>query len=640
MDNHLHTMLEQIDAILEDLDSAAAEQAELIDRVHPTHREGATNLIHYAVLRGHDIRGLQADLAAIGATRLTTTEPAVKARLQAAHNVVSAYLGEDLQYGGGELFDSFSRADDVLEHHADELLGANAEGTHSRIMVTLPAEAADNEQMVVEMAQAGMEIARINCAHDSANEWAKMIAHVKTAEQVVGRTIRVAMDLAGPKLRTGAIAPGPAIARTRVTRTEVGETVTPAKLWFIPRESVADAADEGEWPAPPELPGRPTLSVLVDDSWVEGLTEGEKVKLIDVRNVKREFTVAEIHEVDGVRCALAFGRQNAYLSNSTLIEHDWVKTRVSGIPDSEQYLRFETGDEMILSTDQTPTDPRAEGVPVVACTLVEAVRAIQPGQRVLFDDGTIEAVAREKDTDEAGHDRVHLDIVRAKPGGTKLRAYKGINLPETDLPLPSLTDEDIEAFEFVARHGDIANVSFIRTAEDVAFVYETLENIAAKLEKEVGEEAATRARELGVVLKIETIPAYEQLAWVLLEGMRHEQLGVMIARGDLAVEFGFERLAEVPRLIMNMAESAHVPTVMATQVLENLAKEGLPSRAEITDAAYALRAEAVMLNKGPHIGAAIEILNKISNKLGSSQRKNRIQLRRIRSWHLDSAQHN
>jgi len=106
----------------------------------------------------------------------------------------------------------------------------------------------------------------------------------------------------------------------------------------------------------------------------------------------------------------------------------------------------------------------------------------------------------------------------------------------------------------------------------------------------------------------------------------------MIARGDLAVELGFERMAEVPRLIAQMAEAAHVPTITATQVLENLAKSGLPSRAEITDAGYALRSEAVMLNKGPHITDAIRILETLSKKLGRSQRKNRQLLRRIGSW--------
>ncbi|AWB82803.1 pyruvate kinase [Corynebacterium yudongzhengii] len=629
MDENLRAILEQIDTLLEDLETGERENTEAIERVHPDHREGARNLVHYATLRSRDMRPLQANLASLGATRLTTTEPAVKARLQAARNVVSAYLGEELKFGGDDVFDAFSFADDLLEGHADSLLGPNAPDTHSRIMVTLPTEAADDPQLVLGFAEAGMEIARINCAKDTEAEWLRMIDNVHAAAERVGREIRIAMDLAGPKLRTGEIAPGPAIDRARVTRTDVGEMITPAKLWFIPRGAVADGAD---WPEPPELPGRPTLSVLVDDTWAASLAEGAKVRFVDTRDAKREFEVEAIHEVDGVRCALALGQQNAYLSNSTLIEYDWVKTRVGGIKPSEQELRFEAGDEMILTTEQIPTDPRAAGTPVVACTLVEAAAAINVGERVLFDDGTIEAVCRGTDTDDAGHHRAHLEVTRTKPGGSKLKASKGINLPETDLPLPSLTDEDIAAFEFVARHGDIANVSFIRNAEDVAFVLDTLEKIADTLAREEGPESAERARDLGIVLKIETIPAYEQLAAVLLEGMRHRRLGLMIARGDLAVEFGFERLAEVPRLIMNMAEAAHVPTIMATQVLENLAKNGLPSRAEITDAAYALRAEAVMLNKGPHITEAIAILNSLSSKLGASQRKNRMQLRRIKSW--------
>ncbi|WP_018022018.1 pyruvate kinase [Corynebacterium doosanense] len=629
MDEQLHTMLGQLDAILTDLDAEAEAKAAVIERVHPRHREGAVNLIHYSLLRDHDVRELQAGLSAIGATRLTTTEPAVKARVQAARNVVGAYLGLPVKFGGDEVRDAFHEADDILDRNSDELLGPNAEGTHSRIMVTLPSEAADDADLVLSFAEAGMEVARINCAHDGPDAWGRMIEHVHRAEESVGRRIRVAMDLAGPKLRTGAIAPGPAVERARVTRTEVGETITPAKIWLVPAES---GGPREAAPEPPAGPGRPTVTVLVDDRWLDRVAEGDVLSLVDTRNAKREFTAAEVVDVDGVRCVLATGDQNAYLSNSTLIQHDFERTRISGIRDLEQHLLVSAGDTLTLTTDPTPVDPSA-GDMVIGCTLPEAVRAIEPGQPVLFDDGTIEAVAGESSVDDAGNTRVVLNVVRAKPGGTKLRAYKGINLPQTVLPLPSLTDEDIVAFEFVARHGDIANVSFIRNAADVAFVLSTLAELADTIEKESGPEAGERARNLGVVLKIETIPAYESLASVLLEGMRHENLGVMIARGDLAVEFGFERLAEVPRLIMNMSEAAHVPTIMATQVLESLAKSGLPSRAEITDAAYALRAEAVMLNKGPHITDAIRILNTISAKLGSSQRKNRIQLRRIKSWH-------
>ena len=219
-----------------------------------------------------------------------------------------------------------------------------------------------------------------------------------------------------------------------------------------------------------------------------------------------------------------------------------------------------------------------------------------------FDDGSIEATVIETRKSSAGEHAAVLEVTRAGIGGTNLAAHKGINLPDTDIPLPSLTAEDLAAFRFVATHCDIAAVSFIHTPED-------------------GAEAAERVRNLGIVLKIETIPAYEQLGSILLEGMRHPKYGIMIAHGDLAVELSFEKMVQVPGRIMKVAEAAHIPVIMATQVLENLAKNGLPSGAEITDAGYALRAECVMLNKGPHIAEAIQILDRMSRKLGRTRLK-------------------
>lgn len=631
MDNEkLQETLDEIDHLIGELREAENDHSDAIAKVAETHREGARNLVHYTALRNRDIRRLQGRLSQVGATRLTTTEPNVLARLQVARNVLSAYLGQELKYGGAEVSGSFTRADDILEEHTDALLGETSEDTHSRIMVTLPTEAGEDLDLVRGFVDAGMELARINCAHDDPDVWSRMIDNVHHAAQEAGTTIQIAMDLAGPKLRTGAIAPGPEIERARVKRTPVGEVIHHAKIWMLPNTL------DGELPAPPPSEGRPTLSIQVDPDWLGGLSRGSVLSFHDTRGPRREFTVAEIHEDvfgDGsdVRAVLALGEQNAYLSNTTLIEHEWTRTRVSGIEPSEQRLRLHTDDTLILTTDQTPVDPSRPGPPIIGCTLPEAIEAIEEGHDVLFDDGAIAATAVGKETVD-GHAQVTLRITRAAPGGTNLAAYKGINLPDTDLPLPSLTEEDIEAFGFVARNADIANVSFVRDGADVEFVLETLGKIAAEIEEESGPEAGQRARNLGIVLKIETVPAYQNLAAVLLAGMRHANLGVMVARGDLAVELGFERMAEVPRFIMNMAEAGHIPTIMATQILESLAKSGLPTRAEITDAAYALRAECVMLNKGPHITDTIRILNQMSVKLGASQRKNRIQLRRIESW--------
>jgi len=102
---------------------------------------------------------------------------------------------------------------------------------------------------------------------------------------------------------------------------------------------------------------------------------------------------------------------------------------------------------------------------------------------------------------------------------------------------------------------------------------------------------------------------------------------VMIARGDLAVECGFDRMAEVQEEILWICEAAHTPVIWATQVLESLAKTGLPSRAEVTDAAMSERAECVMLNKGPYIREAVKTLDNILRRMQAHQTKKRAMLR-------------
>jgi pyruvate kinase len=103
--------------------------------------------------------------------------------------------------------------------------------------------------------------------------------------------------------------------------------------------------------------------------------------------------------------------------------------------------------------------------------------------------------------------------------------------------------------------------------------------------------------------------------------MRRYPIAVMIARGDLAVECGWARLAELQKEILWICDAARVPVVWATQVLEQEAKKGLPSRAEITDAAESQQADCVMLNKGPHILATIRTLDNILRRMQSLREK-------------------
>jgi pyruvate kinase len=164
----------------------------------------------------------------------------------------------------------------------------------------------------------------------------------------------------------------------------------------------------------------------------------------------------------------------------------------------------------------------------------------------------------------------------------------------------------------------MVGLSFLRHEGDVDVVHDYLRQV--------------HAEHLGIILKIETTAAFASLPEILLHAMRSPFVGVMIARGDLAVEAGYERLAEVQEEILWLCEAAHLPVVWATEVLDQLARTGQPSRAEVTDAAMAQRAECVMLNKGPHIGAAIVVLDDILRRMSGHQRKKMALLRPLHSW--------
>jgi pyruvate kinase len=600
----LDALITRLDTLLEDLVLAEAEHADDIGAVAAQHHRGAVNLVHYTRLRQHDLRELQNDLMDIGATSLATTEAHVRAKMRAARNVLAALRGDAGPWGLEAIDDALDEGDEILDANSHAVFGSMRSGRPTRIMVTLPGEAADDPALVAAFVDAGMDVARINCAHDDPEAWARMAASVRAAADRAGRQVLVSMDLPGPKLRTGPIVDGPSVGRARVTRNASGQVLAPARLWL----TQLDAAGQ-----PPRLAtpaARPTLSVQVDGDWLAVRSQGDVVTMCDARGRKRTFTVTEVGH-DGV---LAEGTHNAYIEDGMKLWCAGTPTTASGIPPLVHRLSLAAGDQLVLTSDLTPVEVPGPGqVARIGCTLPEAIRAMRPGDPVLIDDGAIEAVVELVTRGEAT-----LRVVRTKPGGQRLGAEKGINLPDTVLPLTALTPEDDSHLPFVAGHADLVAISFVRTADDVQYALERLE--------------AAGAGGLGLLLKIETRQGFENLPAILLTAMRHPRLAVMIARGDLAVEVGFERLSEVPRQILALCEAAHVPTIWATQVLETLAKTGQPSRAEVTDAAAAQRAECVMLNKGPYIVDAISALDDILARMGEVQRKSRTLMRRIHSW--------
>jgi pyruvate kinase len=241
---------------------------------------------------------------------------------------------------------------------------------------------------------------------------------------------------------------------------------------------------------------------------------------------------------------------------------------------------------------------------------------VKAGERVWFDDGKIGGTVLANDGET-----ITVEITHTGVKGGKLRSEKGINLPDSDLNIPALTAKDLEDLKSVVQFADIIGFSFVRTPEDVFSLQEQLSQLGAK--------------HIGVILKIETNKAFENLPHLLLASMCAPPVGVMVARGDLGVEVGFERLAEIQEEILWLCEAAHVPVVWATQVLEEMAKRGAPSRAEVSDAAMSGRAECVMLNKGPYIVETVRFLNGILERMDAHQLKRRSLMRRLSISDLD-----
>lgn len=552
-----------------------------IQAVASVHRASAANLVHYVALRSRDLRPLQVRLSTDGLSSLGRMEPRVMANLESIIRILDDALGtwSDLPPA--------RPAQDVLSANAAALFGGEPDGRSTRIMVTLPSEAAAEPGFVAGLVAAGMDAARINCAHDDPATWTAMARNVAHADP----SVPIAMDLSGPKLRTGPIAPGPAVVRFRPRRDELGRVQEPASLW------IGEGAD--------------AVPVTEAES-LHGLRPGDTLRLRDASGRTRHLTVAGVRD-GAVRLE---ADRTVRLVPGSALRGRGHRIEVGALPAREQALRVRVGDTIVLTASQDPAIPGTTGVHTIGCTLPEAFAAVRRGHRIAFDDGTIAGVVTEADGT-----RIVAEVTDTRAGGKKLRAGKGINLPDTTLPVAAVTDEDREDLRTAVTIADIVQLSFARSPADVRQLLALLDEHAAD--------------DLGVVVKIETVAGFAALPEILLELLRRRRVGVMIARGDLAVEAGFERLTEVQEEILWLCEAAHVPVIWATQVLDTLAGSGVATRAEVTDAAAGERAECVMLNKGPRITDAIVALDDILRRMSGHHDKKRPLLRRLGAWNAD-----
>ncbi|RPI15143.1 MAG: pyruvate kinase [Lysobacterales bacterium] len=581
-----------------------ATHAPELDAVEPRFRNSARNLLHYLSMRQQDIRNLQHDLHSLGLSSLGVSESHVLATFNAVIANVEA-LADAVASPAPAPPADFLTGPLLLRDHARRLLGPTPRHRSVRIMVTMPSAAADDARLIEDLLRAGMDVMRINCAHDDAQAWRRMAANLRHAERVVGRHCRIQADLAGPKLRTGPIGPVGHFARIKPKRDAMGRTVTPARVWLTP-------ALQPETPPPGATPV--PLAGLPD----EGLQAGDRLELVDLRGRERALIVT----ATAGRSALADAAQSMYVAQDqhVTVVRDGQRAFelvVGPLPGVVVPIRLELGEPLVLTRAVDPgraAGRDADGIMVeparIHCTLAAAFERVRPGERVWLDDGKIGGVVRACDGE-----RIEIEVTHAPPAGASLKAEKGINFPDTELGLAALTDKDVDDLREVVGFADMIALSFLRTPEDVLLLEDHLH--------------ALGAGHLGIVLKIENAAAFRNLPRILLASLHSPPVGVMVARGDLAVEIGFERLSEVQEEILWLCEAAHVPVIWATQVLEGLAKAGAPSRAEVSDAVMSSRAECVMLNKGPRVVSTVEFLADVLGRMEEHHDKRMALLRRL-----------
>ncbi len=571
--------------------------------------QDAANLAAYIAFRREDLRSLQERLSELGLSSLGRCEGHVKATLDSVALALDALAGACPADDALPLPGRANRQGDRrLKQSTQHLLGKEPKQRRMRIMVTLPTVAAGEIRFVRDLIERGMDIARINCAHDDADTWQAMINNVRSAAAATGRACLIHMDLAGPKLRTGEMVASPGLLRLKPKRDERGDTRAPAYFLF-------DASGE---PGGPGLRGATGLAgyprVSVAREWLDRLQPGDLVEVTDTRGKKR---ICNVLERMGEAHLLACTADSVWLEQGCALKHlsgegKQRASKVGELEASPEVLLVHIGDRILLSRDVSPGETGDESgyAGRIPCAQPEVLDSLRVGERVFIDDGQIGA-----EVERLAAEGAWLRITRARPEGDKIRPAKGLNFPDSDIQLPALGEKDLLDLDFVARDADIVGYSFVQSAADMDCLADALE--------------ARGAGKLGRIAKIETRRAVANLPEIVVHGASRGPFGLMIARGDLAVEIGWSRLAEIQEEILWLAEAAHVPVVWATQVFEQLIKENLPSRAEMTDAAMSERAECVMLNKGPFVLDAIAMLDDIARRMRAHQHKKSARLRAL-----------
>ncbi|CAD2071415.1 pyruvate kinase [Jeotgalicoccus coquinae] len=455
--------------------------------VREDYKHSLKNLASYMAFRREDHRDIQNALIPWGVSSLGRLEPNVLGNLDSVIKTLG-YITGDIQ-DDTEYFKYSGSTDrkSLLEKNTSHLLGERNDHRHTQIMVTMPAEAAKDYELVKTLIESGMNAARINCAHDDENTWRQMINNIKEASGETGKSCRILMDISGPKVR--------------------------------------------------------------------------------------------------------------------------IKTLLT----SKRNPKLKADENFLLSNQEAMVLPQKVSI-AINTSVPEVLKNVDIDQLIKIDDGQVEAVVT-----EIQDDGLICKVKKtSKPKGVKIKTEKGINFPVLDMNLNVLTEKDMTDLDFAVENADIIAFSFVKSADDMKYIEDTLQ-------KKLPEDK----KDMPIIAKIETTEAIGEIPNIIAEAASARSFGIMVARGDLAVEIGYERLSEIQEELLWICEAAHTPIIWATQVLESLIKTGIPTRSEISDVVAGARAECIMLNKGDYIVDGVKTVDDILSKSDDHNYKKTAMLRAL-----------
>jgi len=279
------------------------------------------------------------------------------------------------------------------------------------------------------------------------------------------------------------------------------------------------------------------------------------------------------------------------------------KMRVGKVPDIDPDggIMVKTGDTVMFRIDQGEA-AMVDGVATFSVTFDPLYTDVLPGQRVLINDGAIRMLAIE-------HEKGKWLKCTATVGG-RITSSKGVNLPESDISVPAITERDWECARWAVDNGvDYLALSFVRTADEVI-------ELTTKLTEWCTPDLPWAEKDLSlripVIVKVEKPQAVDNL-----EAIIEATDAVMVARGDLGVEMDVAKVPVVQKHILAKCNEQGKPCIVATQMLESMIESPTPTRAEASDVANAVfdGCDAVMLSGETAVGKfpdiAVETMQKI-----------------------------